>query len=99
MIKATLLGVALAIALVSPAAAHIKCWPKYVLMRYLEQKYGEAPITTAIDSSGWPVELWRSKDGETFSVVTYRPPGQACLIATGVDIIEIEWISPLGEPA
>ena len=93
-------AVALAIALYPlPAAAHIKCWPRYFLMIYLEQRYQEAPIMSAIDNSGWPVEVWRSKDGKSWSIVTYRPPGQACLLATGVDIIEIEWITPLGEPA
>jgi hypothetical protein len=99
MIKIILLSVALAIASAVPAAAHITCWPKYVLMTYLKQKYEEAPIMTGIGSSDWPIEVWRSKDGDTFSIVTYRPPGQACLIASGVEIIEIEWLEPLGEPA
>ncbi len=99
MIKIILLVIALTITFSAPAAAHIKCWPQFVLINYLEQKHGEARVITAIGNSGWPIEWWSSKDGKTWSIVTYRPPGQACLMATGVDSIEIKWISPLGEPA
>lgn len=99
MIKASLLGIAMAIAIVTPAAAHIRCWPAYSLKMYLEKVRQEAPVMMGIGRSGYPIELWRSKDGETFSIVTYRPPGQACLMAAGVDIIEIEWLEPLGEPS
>ncbi len=99
MIRIILLSIALAVALPAPAAAHIKCWPEYILMQYLKQQFEESKIMTGIGPGDWPVEIWRSKDGATWSIVTYRPPGQACLIITGVDAIEIEWLSPLGEPA
>lgn len=98
MTRVILLTVVLMIAAAAPAAAHIKCWPEYVLMQYLEEKYKEAKVMTGIGDSGWPVEVWRSQDGASWSIVTYRPPGNACLIATGVDAIEVKWLSPLGNP-
>ncbi len=98
MIKATLLGIALAIAVVTPAAAHLQCWPAYALKRYLEEVRQESMVMTSIGDSGYPVELWRSKDGSTFTIITYRPPNQACLVISGVDTIEIRWLPPIGEP-
>ena len=97
MTRIILLSVALVIFLSAPASAHLFCWPALALKKYLEEKHKEAPIIKATDLGGWPVELWSSKNGKTWSIVTYRPRGMACLLASGVDVIELEWVEPGGE--
>lgn len=82
-----------------PAAAHIKCWSVSVLLPYLQEKLGEAPIIMGIGDGEYPVQIWRSEDGGTWSVVTYRLPDQACLVLMGVDMREIEWVEPIGGPS
>ncbi len=84
---------------VTPAEAHIKCWPKGLLMKFLTVVHKEAVVIRGVDSGGWPIEFWRSRDGASWSFVTYRPPGMACVLSTGKAFTPRQWIEPKGDPA
>ncbi len=91
MIRIILLSIALTIASTLPVAAHIRCWPIDVLIPYLQREHGQAPSFHGIGQGGFPIQIWLSKDGKTWSFVTYRKPDQGCLMASGWNMKPLEW--------
>ena len=52
-------------------------------LRYLAQKYKEAPISVGVTSSGSLVEVLTTGDGQTWTIILSTPNGFSYLVAAG----------------
>ena len=77
----SLLAAVLAVFLCAEASA--ACDSRKNVVKELAEKYKEQPVHRGIDANGHMLEIFVSKDG-TWTAVTTRPNGMACLNASGV---------------
>jgi hypothetical protein len=59
------------------------CGPREALATALEQGFGEQRLSHGVLDSGALLELWAAQDGSTWTLLTVRPDGIACVVATG----------------
>lgn len=69
--------------MVRPAAAQTVCVAHADLVQQLSRKYAENPMALGLGSDGSVMELFTSKDGETWTLVRIAPDGTSCMIAGG----------------
>lgn len=73
-----------AAALAPPLAAQTAlCLPREALVASLEAQYSETLAGGGLQSGTRLIELWRSKDSGTFTILLTRPDGISCVVATG----------------
>lgn len=65
------------------AAAQMPCVPYEEAVTQLHERYGERAVARALDSGGNLVEIYRTRDGASWSLLVTRPDGLACLAGTG----------------
>ena len=53
------------------------------IMQMLNQKFAETPTALGLQSNGHVIQVFASKDGTTWTVVTTRPDGVSCIVALG----------------
>ena len=53
------------------------------IMQMLNQKFAETPTALGLQSNGQLVQVFASKDGMTWTIVTTRPDGVSCIVALG----------------
>jgi hypothetical protein len=93
MVKLMTLAAVLFIFAVQPVSGQQRpaCYDYDELMRALESNAGETKHAQGIIKKGGPsIELWRTSDGSTWTMLFIDPRGHACLIAVGED-----WVSSL----
>ena len=82
-----------------PESGLADCRPGFQLRDMVQGgQWKEAPIgrgTTTFDYQA--IELLRSKDGGTWTILIYARSGNACILERGIDWTEIEWIDPEGK--
>lgn len=70
--------------LTSPAwGQQIPCADREVAVKHLAQKYQESQIAYGLTNRGHMMELFISKDGETWTLVVSQPNGLSCMIVAG----------------
>ncbi len=69
--------------MVRPAAAQTVCVAHADLIQQLSRKYAEEPMALGLGSDGSVMQLFTSKDGETWTLVRITPDGTSCMIAGG----------------
>lgn len=73
-----------AAALAPPLAAQSTlCLPRDTLTATLGAQYSETLAGGGLQSETRLIELWRSPDGGTFTILLTRPDGISCVLATG----------------
>ena len=77
-----------AVLLLWPAAAgahaqHPVCSPRADALAHLAKKYGETPAAAGMTNDGFMVELLRTPDGATWTILTTSPQGKSCIRAAG----------------
>jgi len=65
-----------------PAYAQAVCGERSALLKQLDGKYKEAPISMGLAANGSVVEVTRSDKG-TWSLLLTNPAGLTCLMAAG----------------
>ena len=75
--------------MVRPAEAQTVCVAHVDLVRQLSRKYAEQPMAMGLASDGSVMELFKSKDGETWTLVRIMPNGTSCMMAGGESWIEM----------
>ena len=75
-------------ALGSPAAAQSvvtnpACDDHENVIKMLDRQYAEAPEALGLQSNGHVVQVFVSKDGASWTIVTTRPDGLTCIVAAG----------------
>ena len=71
------------VSMTSTAHAQPECFPRSDLVQHLASNYHEQPAAAGLADNGSLLEVFASKDGETWTVVLSMPNGTACLVATG----------------
>jgi hypothetical protein len=59
------------------------CVERADLIKHLETKYREAPTAVGLADNGSLLEVFASRDGETWTVTVTMPNGISCMVATG----------------
>ena len=82
--------IALAVAAVWPegwahADGNPACGPHVEAVKQLAEKFHESSKSQAITSAGTLLEVFRTEDGSTWTIVVTTPQGVACVVAAGKD--------------
>ena len=88
---ALLSGFALATALLTTAAAaepvaqgvQAPCKPWREVAQYLGEHYSERPVAVGLQSDGSLLQIYAAPATSTWTLVSMRPDGMACLIGAG----------------
>lgn len=83
LIGATTAALTASVSMTSTAHAQPECFPRSDLVQHLASNYHEQPAAAGLADNGSLLEVFTSKDGETWTVVISMPNGTACLVATG----------------
>lgn len=75
--------------LIVPAAAQNVCGPHADVLKLLQDRFAEAPVSIGLTVDGSVVELLSATDGATWTIVVTRPSGNSCVIAVGESWTEI----------
>lgn len=67
----------------TPADAQMICVMHNDLVDLLDRNYKEQPVAVGVISDGNLVEVFSSKDGDTWTIVVTRPDGVSCVLAEG----------------
>ena len=59
------------------------CTSDETMSKPLERRYAETPIAGGLSQSGKLLQVFSTKDGETWTVVLVRPDGVSCIVAAG----------------
>jgi hypothetical protein len=65
------------------AAAQGACAPRAELAKQLETRYGERPIGLGLSGRQRVIELYRTEDGRTWSLVATDAQGRSCIVEAG----------------
>ena len=60
------------------------CAPHDKMLRLLEQRHNERVVEIGVVHGGSLLELLTSENGDTWTLLTVRPSGISCVVATGV---------------
>jgi len=79
------LGLAAApLAAATPAAADpLTAQSRDDISQLLTQRFDEVPTALGLQSNGHLIQVFVSKDGQTWTIVTTRPDGISCIVALG----------------
>ncbi|MEL7299887.1 MAG: hypothetical protein AAFM92_05830 [Pseudomonadota bacterium] len=67
-----------------PALAQMHCGVHGAITGKLETLYAEARIGRGLQSPLSLIEVWRSQETGNWTILTTRPDGTACVVASGV---------------
>ena len=67
----------------SAIAATPVCIERSVALSQLAMEFGETPVALGLANNGAVVELLKSRDGKTWTIVLTMPSGLTCILAAG----------------
>ena len=85
----------------TPALAQSLCGPRDAFIDKLKNDYAETPFAHGLtDSNDMLIEVFASKDGETWTLLLTYPNGESCLITTGKNwrTVAPKLLKPMGQP-
>ena len=65
------------------AVAQGVCSPRTEVVEHLAKKYGEALVAAGLTDTGFMIELLRTLDGRTWTIIVTTPHGMSCLVTAG----------------
>lgn len=83
LIAAAIAALTATVSMTAVAHAQSGCFPRADLVQHLASNFHEQPAAAGLADNGSLLEVFASKDGETWTVVLSLPNGTACLVATG----------------
>jgi hypothetical protein len=99
----TLLAGALALSAPLAAAAEqaqqMTCIKRVQLIQHLANQFKEKPIAAGLTENGWLLEVYASREGETWTIAMTMPNGTTCLVASGQEWQALPQKAELGPPA
>jgi hypothetical protein len=66
-----------------PLTAQPACQSRDDISQLLTQRFDEVPSALGLQSNGDLIQVFVSKDGKTWTMVTTRPDGISCIVALG----------------
>lgn len=67
----------------TPAKAEAVCVDHAVVVKTLEVKHAEKQVAMGLAGTGVLIEVFSTKDGETWTLVRTMPDGTSCVVAAG----------------
>lgn len=67
----------------TPASAQTVCSARSNVIEQLGTQYAEAPVSMGLTSNGTLIEVFSSEDGATWTIISTRPDGTSCVVASG----------------
>lgn len=64
-------------------AAPTKCAQREEILSWLARAYGERPVATGVTSGDALMELARTRDGATWTLLVTSASGRTCVLAAG----------------
>ena len=77
---AMLLGIA---ASATPAQAQMACGKRAQVVKMLESRNAETPVSVGLAANGAVVEVFATVDGTSWTILMSMPDGRTCLMAAG----------------
>ena len=77
------------VASIIPANAQGNCFPRDEFLTGLSDRYEEKPVAVGLANTGQILEVFRSRDGATWTIILTDPEGISCLAAVGEDWLEL----------
>ncbi len=93
------LSAAPAFAQETPAQQPVTCIKRVQLIQHLAAQFHEKPIAAGLTENGWLLEVYASREGETWTVAMTMPNGTTCLVASGQEWQAVPQTADLGPPA
>ena len=87
--------------LASPVLAQSLCGPRDAFIDKLKNDYAETPFAHGlINSNDMLIEVFASKNGETWTLLLTYPNGESCLITAGKNwrAVAPQLLKPMGQP-
>jgi hypothetical protein len=66
-----------------PQAVQAPCKPWREVAQYLGERYAEHPVAVGLQSDGSLLQVYAATTTSTWTLVSMRPDGMACLIGAG----------------
>lgn len=82
------------IALVLLVAAN--CAPRELVAERLTSRFQEHQVSAGLLQDGNIIEVWRSEDGATWTLIVTRPDGVSCVMAAGTHWLDGPIAAPMG---
>jgi hypothetical protein len=83
LIAAAIAALTTTVSMAAAAHAETACFPRTDLVEHLARNFHEEPTAIGVADNGSLLEVFASKDGETWTVAVSLPNGTTCLVATG----------------
>ena len=83
MLKLISISAIAALCTFTAASAQNACLERGALIKHLEDKFDESPVSAGIAANGSVLEVFTSPDGLTWTIVLTAPNGQTCVMASG----------------
>jgi hypothetical protein len=80
-----ILGGAATLTATATLAQDVVCAPRETLANELARDFGERPIGLGLSTRGSILELFKSADGQTWTLVSTRPTGVSCILDAGAN--------------
>ncbi|WP_371398922.1 hypothetical protein [Marinovum algicola] len=71
------------------AAAQSVCLPSDRMAKQLSDEFDEELIGVGLQNSRRLIQVWRSIEGGSFTIIVARPDGISCVIATGLAWVDV----------
>lgn len=71
------------VALGPPALAQATCMPRDNMVDSLNSKFSETLAGGGLQTEHRLIEIWRSSESGTFTIIMTRPDGMSCVLAAG----------------
>ncbi|WP_323763873.1 hypothetical protein [Marinovum sp.] len=71
------------VALGPPALAQTTCMPRDHMVDSLSSKFSESLAGGGLQTEQRLIEIWRSSDSGSFTIIMTRPDGISCVVAAG----------------
>ena len=82
-LSGSILAAGALLAAANPANAQLHCAKYTEIAKHLSTNHSEVPVSMGLASNGGLVQVFSSKEGETWSIVMVMPNGMSCLLAAG----------------
>ena len=76
------------------APQRLPCGKRAVLIANLETNYKETLRVQGLQTNGQMVEIFTTKDGSTFTILSSMPTGISCIVSAGENLIFNEYKEP-----
>jgi hypothetical protein len=61
----------------------LTCQTHAKIMEMLNERFTEVPAALGLQSNGHVIQVFASRDGTTWTIVSTRPDGLSCIVALG----------------